>query len=312
MFGKSRFAWFRDPMQTRSFSSLSRFRKSLHPVCAVALMVLGCAHVDASAEVVIALKPDKNPDRMLAEREQLSEALSKELGEAVRVIVPLSPAVILEGLSNGSIDLAYLSSTDLAHASKAGVARLLLAGEIEGKRFYQSYWLALNEKPYRSIEDLRGHPVAFASRTSTSGYLIPLLALAKKNLIQRDPEEFFGKGNVWFGTGYSSAVERVLAGEAEAAAVSDYVFDKGNHLTPEQRARLKVIDTQGPVPTHVIAASTRLPPERCAALRAALLSLQSKEPALCESIFTSKLVEADEAEHLAPVREALEFAISQP
>ena len=263
--------------------------------------------LSATADVVIALKPDKDPDKMLAERQALASALTEKLGHKVDVIVPLSAAVIIEGMANGSIDAGYLSATDLVHARKAGAASLLLAGEIAGKREYESYWLALADKPYTRIEDLRGKPVAFASRTSTSGYLIPQLDLHKKGLIKKKAEEFFGEGNVWFGTGYASAVERVLAGEAEAAAVSDYVFEKDKHLTPEQRARLKIVARQGPVPTHVIAVASRLDSAKRQALKTALLDLGQSNPALRDAIFTSPLVETDEASHLAPVIEALEI-----
>ena len=86
--------------------------------------------------VVVALKPDKNHDKMLEERESLAASLSKILGRPVRVIVPLSAAVIIEGLANGSIDLGWLSATDMVHARKAGAAELLLVGEIDGKREY--------------------------------------------------------------------------------------------------------------------------------------------------------------------------------
>jgi len=258
-----------------------------------------------SADVVIALKPDKDPDKMLAERQALGAALGKELGKTVEVIVPLSSAVIIEGLANGSIDAGYLSATDLVNARKAGAAKLLLAGEIAGKRDYSSYWLALKEKPYQSVEDLRGKPVAFASRTSTSGYLIPMLDLHRRGLVKADPQEFFGTGNVWFGTGYASAVERVLAGEAEAAAVSDYVFEKDKHLSADQRAKLKIVAKQGPVPTHVIAAASGLDTARRDALKKALLALDTSDPALRDAVFSSKLVEADEDAHLAPVVEAL-------
>jgi len=274
-----------------------------------ALLILSVSA--ASADFVIALKPDKDPDKMLSERQALAAALTKSLGQKVDVIVPLSAAVIIEGMANGSIDAGYLSATDLVHASKAGAASLLLVGEIAGRRDYDSYWLALSDKPYTRIEDLRGKPVAFASRTSTSGYLIPQLDLFKKGLIKKNPEEFFGEGNVWFGTGYASAVERVLAGEAEAAAVSDYVFDKDKHLSPEQRARLKIIARQGPVPTHVIAVASGLDPEKRQALKAALLDLEKSDPELRNRVFTSPLVEADQDAHLAPVVEALNI-VSTP
>ncbi len=260
------------------------------------------------AEVVVALKPDKDPDKMLTERESLAKALGSSLGRPVKVIVPLSTAVIIEGLSNGSIDLGYLSATDMVNARDAGAANLLLVGEIDGKRSYESVWLCLKDSPHKKIADLQGKPVAFSSRTSTSGYLVPLLDLKKQNLIEKNPTEFFGEGNVWFGTGYMSAVERVLAGEAEAAAVSDYVYDKDKHLTPEQKARLRILAKQGPVPTHVIAVASSLTPEASAQLRAALLDFSEKNPALRDTIFTSRLVESDAETHLQPVEDALAFA----
>jgi len=264
-----------------------------------------------AADFVIALKPDKNPDQMLTERKALADELSKALGKTVEVIVPLSSAVLIEGLANGSIDAGYLSATDLVHARKAGAASLLLAGEINGRREYASYWVTLRDKPYKTIEDLKGKPVAFASRTSTSGYLIPMLDLNQKGLIKKHAEEFFGEENVWYGTGYASAVERVLSGEAEAAAVSDYVLDKDKHLSEAQRGQLRVLAAQGPVPTHVIAVASKLDPDRRKALQAALLGLEQSAPQLRDAVFTSPLVVTEEDAHLAPVVQALEI-VSTP
>ena len=203
---------------------------------------------------MVALKPDKNPEQMLQERKTLSDFLARKLGKPVEVIVPLSSSVIIEGFANGTVDLGYLSATDMVVAQKKNAGQILLAGEIDGHNWYQSYWLALKEKPYSKVEDLKGKPVAFASKTSTSGYLIPIYDLKRKGLLTKpDPEAFFGAGNLFYGTGYVSAVERVLNGQAEAAAVSYYVLDKDKHLTIEQRAKLKKVAEQGPVPTHVIA-----------------------------------------------------------
>ena len=266
---------------------------------------------ELAPEVVVALKPDKDPDKMFSERTALAEALGAAIGRPVKVIIPLSSAVIVEGLSNGSIDLGYLSATDMVNARKINAADVLLVGEIDGQRHYESLWIALADKPYKSIADLRGQPIAFASRTSTSGYLIPLLDLKNAGLISTKPEDLFGKGNVWYGTGYMSAVERVLAGEAEAAAVSDYVFQKDKHLTPEQKARLRVVDSQGPVPTHVLAISKRLSPDARQQLLKAVENFSDKNPTLRDAIFTSRLVECDADAHLLPVVNALDFVQGQ-
>jgi phosphonate transport system substrate-binding protein len=259
----------------------------------------------ALRKIVIALKPDKNPDQMIAERESLEKYLSEKLGRPVEVIIPLSAAVINEGLANGTIDIGYLSGNDLI---KATDAELLLVGEINGKTTYKSYWVALKDKPYSKVEDLKGKSIAFASKTSTSGFIIPLWDLRQKNLVSEkaDPEEFFGKGNVFYGTGYVSAIERVLSGDAEAAAVSYYVLDETKHLTDEQRARLKKVAEQGDVPTHIIAIRKSLVGDDRDKIKAAILSLNDgSNTDLRDKVFTSKLVEANQEEHLKLLREAL-------
>lgn len=279
------------------------------------LFLSSCSPTKPSAtlsvpKLVIALKPDKNPEAMLEEKAKLEAFLSTELKSPVEVIIPLSGAVIEEGLANGSIDLAYLSATGLLKVQDRKTASLLVAGEIEGKTSYTSYWLTLKEKPYTSIAELKGKPIAFASKTSTSGYLLPHMDLIKKGLLQakEDPELFFGKGNVFYGTGYVSAVEQVLNGSAEAAAVSYYVFDKDKHLTPEQRERLKVLGSQGPVPTHALALRSALTAEDRALLLAAIEKLNLPEnEALRDKVFTSRLVPVDGEAHVAPIREALEL-----
>jgi phosphonate transport system substrate-binding protein len=260
-------------------------------------------------KVVIALKPDKNPDMMQQERKTLSDFLSSKVGKPVEVIVPLNSAVILEGMANGTIDLGYLSATDMINARNKNIADILLAGEIEGNNWYKSYWVSLKEKPYDGVDDLRGKPIAFSGKTSTSGFLIPLWDMKQKGLVDKaDAESFFGKGNVWFGTGYVSAIERVLNGEAEAAAVSYYVLDKDKHLTAEQRAKLKKVAEQGPVPTHVIAIRSTIPPNDRETLRRAIDSMnEDANVTLRDNVFTSKLVPVDADKHLAPLRDALKF-----
>ncbi len=281
----------------------------------LALVIFGGFSVGVNAEelslkqVVVALKPDKDPDRMLAEREELGSILEKNFGRPVEVIVPTSAAVIVEGMRNGTIDLAYVSSTEMVNARDNDAASLLLAGEIEGNPYYMSYWLALVDKPYAKVEDLRGKPIAFSSRTSTSGFLIPMVDLHKKGLIGDDanPEAFFGEGNVNYGIGYVSAVERVFSGEAEAAAVSYYVFDEDEYLTDEQRAKLKVVAEQGPVPTHVIAASLKLSDADREILKRGLLALRDSGGEINEDVFSAELIEVDADEHLAPIEAAMEL-----
>ncbi len=283
----------------------------LAAIAALAFSLTGCAPEPAT-KLVVALKPDKNPEVLRAEKTQLETFLAQRLQRPVEVIIPLSGTVILEGFANGTIDLGYLSATDLVNARQRGVATLLLAGEFpDGRTAYDSYWVVKKDAPYASVADLRGKPVAFASRTSTSGFIIPLLDLQRRGLLgeDADPAGYFGAGNVFYGVGYVSAIERVLAGEAEAAAVSYYVLDQDKHIAPEQRAALRRLQTQGPVPSHVLAVRSSLAPAEAEALRAALLVLNEPGHAgLRDRLFTTKLVPADAHAHVASLAEGIALA----
>ena len=287
------------------------------------LTVFAVAVVSASAltaatpefslkKVVVALKPDKNPELMLQEKQALEAFLSARLGRPAEVVIPLSAATIHEGLANGTIDLGYLGATDMVNAASRKVATILLAGQFaDGRTAYDSYWVVKKDAPYQSIADLRNRPVAFASKTSTSGFIIPVADLRARGLIGEDGnlETFFGRNNLYFGVGYVSAIERVLAGEAEAAAVSYYVLDLDKHLSPEQRAGLRKLQSQGPVPSHVIAVRSSLSDADTALLRQALLKLNDPEHvALRDKLFTTRLVPVGQAEHLAPLADAIALA----
>jgi len=262
------------------------------------------------SKLKVALKANKNPEKMLDEKEKLAAYLSEKLNREVEVIVPTTSAIILEGFANGTIDLGYLSSTDAAKNADAATASILLIHLKNGKPHYDSVWLSLKEKDYDSIEDLKGKPVAFASPTSTSGFLIPTRDLHERKLIGAGVgglEDFFSK--TIYGTGYVSAVEKVLSGEAEAAAVSDYVFLGGNkYLNEDQKAKLKIVQKQGPVPSHTICYRKSLSDSDRAILKSTLLAMNDGDPVLRDKVFNGKLVEVDEEEHLKVTREALAIA----
>ncbi|MEE2988122.1 MAG: phosphate/phosphite/phosphonate ABC transporter substrate-binding protein [Verrucomicrobiota bacterium] len=284
-----------------------------HSLLITASLVLGCAEPNDEAsssnvkKIIVALEPDKDPDAMLEDRAALESYLSEITGKTVEAIIPMSSAVIYEGLRNGTIDLAYLSATAAAKLIEQDIIDILLAELIDGKPFYQSYWITLKDAPYQNVAELKGQPIAFSSRTSTSGFLIPIWDLYTQGLIDLEsgPEGFFGEGNVFYGTGYVSAAERVLRGEALAAAVSYYVIDKDKHLSKVQRERLRMLDSQGPVPSHVIVVRKGLSGQDQTALQAALIGMNTEASDLRDRIFGAELAPAKAETHLQTTLKAL-------
>jgi phosphonate transport system substrate-binding protein len=261
-------------------------------------------------KIIVALEPDKDPDAMLEDRASLQTYMTEATGKKVETIIPISSAVIYEGLRNGSIDVAYLSATAAAKLVEDGIIDLLLAELIDGHPYYESYWITLKDSPYTSIQDLKGKPIAFSSRTSTSGFLIPVWDLFKQELIdlENGPEGFFGEGNVFYGVGYVSAAERVLEGSAEAAAVSYYVLDKDKHLDEAQRDRLRMLDKQGPVPSHVVVVRKSLNDSDKALIKNTLLNMNSEAVELRDQIFGAELAPTNSETHLLTISEALEIS----
>ena len=258
-------------------------------------------------QLVIALKANKNPEKMLAEKETLEKYLSEKLGRQVKVIIPTSSAAIVESFKNGTLDIGYLSSTDAARNLDDAAASILLIHLKNGNPHYNSIWLSLKDKDYGSIEDLKDKPVAFASHSSTSGFLIPTWDLSKRGLVgpQKALTDYFAQ--TIYGTGYVSAVEKVLNGEVEAAAVSDYVYKGDNkYLSDEQKAKLKIVQEQGPVPSHTICYRLSLSAADRDLIRQTLLGMNEDNPELRNKVFNGELVTVDPEEHLKVTREALE------
>lgn len=283
------------------------------------LLLAGCSPKgdkgnETVAKFIVAMEPDKDPDAMLEDRTALQDYLSSSIERPVEAIVPMSSAVIYAGLKNGSIDVAYLSATAAAKLVASDTVDILLAELIDGKPNYLSYWITLKEAPYQNVSELRGQPIAFSSRTSTSGFIIPVWDLYKQELIdiETGPSGFFGADKVNYGVGYVSAAERVLDGSVEAAAVSYYVLDKDKHLSFEQRNRMRVLDTQGPVPSHVVVVRKSIAPSDRQKLRAALLRMNEDAVELRDRIFGAPLAEVDAATHLEVTREALDITSQMP
>jgi phosphonate transport system substrate-binding protein len=272
-------------------------------------------HSFSVESINIALKPNKNVQAQREDEVTLGKSISKRLGIPVNISTPASKSIIEAGLANKTIDIGYVSSSDAISFADNEVAEILVAGQhesfdTEGKpyigSYYYSVWLSLKNKPYNSISDLKGKPIAFASRTSTSGFLIPAWDIVKKKLIPENGSlnDYFGEGNIFYGTGYVSAVEQVLEGKAEAAAVSYYVFEKDKHLTKEQRSKLKIIQRQGPVASHTFCVRSSLPENDREMLKNTLLKIAKEEPMLSQSLFGGTLTGVDPVNHLKAPREA--------
>lgn len=247
---------------------------------------LAACQSGAKQKVVIAVQPTANPETLLAESRQIEGFLESRLkGVDVEIRVPTTFAGVIEALRFGHAQVAFMSAWPAALASKHAGGQVVLAevrevviGEERLERpFYFSYWVVPTDSPYKSLQELKGKRVAFASPLSTSGYVIPMAKLIELGFVSRsdkeaDPKQFFG--DVHFAGGYAQAWEALKKGQVDAIVIAGDVPER---LYREVLGNTRVLEQQGPIPSHAVVFSKDLKDPLRSQLKNALLELGKPE-----------------------------------
>lgn len=238
------------------------------------------------AKLVIAVQPTSTPEQLTADAKELREFLSKRLHREVEIVFPMTYAGVVEALRFGHAQGAFMSAWPAQLAVKhakaevalAEVREVVIGQEKKEETFYFSYWVVAKDSPVEKLEQLRGKRAVFPSPLSTSGYVGPLARLVELGLVPRqpgkeaDPKAFFG--DVRFAGGYAQGWEALKAKQADVTVIAGDVSEK---LYREVLAGTKVIEQQGPIPSHAILFAKDLDQAAKTGLRDALLDLGKPE-----------------------------------
>jgi phosphonate transport system substrate-binding protein len=275
---------------------------------------------DQSREkLTIAIQPTSTPEALAAESKEIKAFLEQRLpGVEVELRVPTMYVGTIEALRFGHAHAAFMSAWPAALAKTHASAEIALAevrevviGEEKVERpFYFSYWVVPKNSPYQSFTELKGKRVAFPSPLSTSGYVIPVARLVELGLIdpagkEADPRQFFGE--VVFAGGYAQAWEALKQGQVDVMVIAGDVPEK---LYREVWDASRVLEQQGPIPSHAVVFSKELQDPLRSQLKAALLELgQANNRPMMRKFISSIFVgfqEAKTEEHLATLIASLQ------
>ncbi|MBM0743718.1 phosphate/phosphite/phosphonate ABC transporter substrate-binding protein [Phormidium sp. CLA17] len=244
--------------------------------------------------------------------------LTREMGMPVEGVIADDTAAV-EALRANRADVAFLSSRPALKAQQLANARLYLAEvrpNYSGGHTYRSIFVVPKDSALKSrasnnqtLAQLRGKKIAFTSPTSGSGFIFPVSEMVKQGLVpNRDRVGSFFK-QVTYGNGYSGALQAVLRGQADVAAVSEYTL-RAPYITEAEAKKLRVLAFVSNVPAHGIAIDDDVPTATRNKLINAMMKLN--EPAnnklLKDLGNATKLVRVDHDRHLNPMREALKRA----
>jgi len=215
--------------------------------------------VNPGAEkITIGFIPNEKAEELTPKAEELKKYLEQTLGISVEVVIPTNYETIIEGLRFGHLDAAFMDTGPGWIAHQRSGADVVLAEVVKGKVNYQAtVWTTVDNESIQSISDTIGKRVAFTSITGSSGFIRPMGTLVASGDVKIEGNDIVALekalantfDSYTFAGGYKAALELLLNDNVDAAFGSDIAPQK--YLDPAQQAKLRVVETIGPVPSHV-------------------------------------------------------------
>ena len=267
-----------------------------------ALMAAGAAR--AAEPLRIGMVPDAGATQVSVEdKAPLQAYLERALGRPVQLIIPTNYNATVEGIGNGSLDVAYFGGLTYVKAHARYGAVPLVQRDID--RQFHALFITRAGSGVSDLRSLRGRTFCFGDINSTSGHLYPVLTMKQAGITPgRDLKSIRYTGS------HPATVQAVAAGACDAGAVDETVYRSLLAAGKPPGARLKVVHTTRPFADYVWAARKDLKPADREAFAGALLGLRAgRDDKVLGILRGARFQRADDAEYADVARTAKELGL---
>src|SRR5690242_15728795 len=154
-------------------------------------VVAFCAAQAAAGDTLtIGMIPDAGATQVAVDQKApLREFLEKAIGKPVKLVIPTNYNATIEGMGNSSIDVAYFGALSYVKAHERYGVVPLVQRDID--RQFHSLFITQAGSGIQSLADLKGKRFAFGDINSTSGHLMPYLAMKNAGIdVDKDLQSF--------------------------------------------------------------------------------------------------------------------------
>jgi len=270
-----------------------------------ALAATGIASVAVAMEPLrIGMVPDAGATQVsVEEKAPLQKYLEHELGRPVILIIPTNYNATVEGIGNGSLDIAYFGGLTYVKAHARYGAIPLVQRDVD--RQFHSLFITREGSGITSLKQLVGKSFCFGDINSTSGHLYPFLAMKQAGL---SPDKSL-KSFRYTGS-HPATAQAVALGACDAGALDETVFKSLVADGKLTGAKLTVFYTTPAFADYVWAARKGLAPADIQTFDNALLRLQPGHDDQILDILRGKhFVRANNAEYGDVERVAKELGL---
>ena len=167
----------------------------------------------------VGVLPDQNRQELEKRYLPLLEHLSKETKISFKLTIPGTYDELVKMFEESKIDLARFGGVTFVQANLQHGAVPLVMRDIDSK--FTSYFIVGGDSSAKDITGCKGKKIAFGSKFSTSGHLMPEYFLNEQNIA---PSEFFSA--IRFSGSHDKTAFLVRDGEVDVGAVNSIILRK--------------------------------------------------------------------------------------
>jgi phosphonate transport system substrate-binding protein len=228
-------------------------------------VIIGSVHREAAAEI----------KKFLPFANYVARHLQPEGINEARIVVAKDVSQMATLLREGRVDVYIDSPFPSVAASLLSGSKFLLRRWKKGQAEYRSILFTKKDSNLHRVEDLKGNMLAFEEPFSSSGYLIPKMALAQQGLklvSKPDPTKPVNRDEIGYVFSYDdeNTIVWVLRGKVTAGATDDYMYQKETQRYPDS---LKVIYTTSSFPRHLVSCRADLAPNLVTRIKEILMEM---------------------------------------
>lgn len=171
---------------------------------------------------------------------------------------------IVNALGENKVQFAAIGADSFIRANKQyGVIPLVRGLNLQNKAEYQSVFVVMRKSKLKNLDDIRGKHLAFGSRTSTQGHLIPLIELNKAGITLKNLASYTYTGS------HFNCANSVISAKTDVCAMQDTMA-----RNMVKQGLLRIIHISDYFPSSGIAANKNIHPEVIQRVKQALLDFQ--------------------------------------
>ncbi len=263
-------------------------------VCILAIVVMhrliGCSKSPEQVPpqtIRISVLPDEDIEALCARYTPLVEFLIEETGLTFEFVPADDYAHILQLFHDKKIDLVRFGGLTFLKAYHQDNAVPLVMRDVDHK--FTSYFFVRADSDVTSLDDSQGMTIAFGSKLSTSGHLMPRYYLNDMGI---DPETYFA--DVAYSGAHDKTIEMVQNGTVQVGAVNSFIVDAMYKSGEINQNEIRILWETPPYVAYVWAVQDSLPQDIQNIIRDGFLTLTEADP------LQEPILKAVQAAHYLP------------